>query len=158
MRMRKSGHSLLEATFGLIFIVATVIGLIDLSIIIYGVSLNETTCRNAASAAAAGNVRDAESRVRVAIEQSNAKGFGTIISHPQLILPVEVNLTSAPMPRRDPETDRFCNPGGLVTGTVKVRTQVEIRPLAVDFILRRREPLIFQSCQSFPIHYIVPAG
>jgi hypothetical protein len=156
--MRQSGHSLVEATFGLIFIVATVISLIDLSIVIYGVSLNETTCRNAASAGAAGDAREAESRVRVAIEQSSAIGFGTIISRPQLILPVEVNLTSAPMPRRNPETDRMYNPGGLVIGTITVRTQVEIRPLAIDYILKRREPLVFRSSQSFPMHYNVPPG
>jgi len=154
----ETGQSLLEATFGLTVIVAIVIALVDLAIVIYGVSLNDFTCRNAARAAAAGNTGEAEYRARVAIDQSSTHGFANIISHPTLILPVEMNLTSQPIARRDPETDRFSNPGGLVTGTVTVTTQLEVRPLAMDFVFRRQAPLVFRSTQSFPIHYILPAS
>lgn len=154
--MRRSGQSLLEATWGLVIIVCVVVALVDLATVLYGVSLNDSTCRIAARAAAAGDMAGADDRAQVAIGRAQANESESIISHPRLILPVEVNLTSQPRARRDPESGRLFNPGGLVTGTITVKTQVEIRPFAMDCILRRAGPLIFQSHQTFPIHYTVP--
>jgi hypothetical protein len=156
--MRRSGQSLVEATCGLVVITAIVTALVDLAIVIYGVSLNQWVCRNAASAAAAGNVSEAECRAKAAIDHSSGIGLGTVISRSKLILPVEVNLTSEPMARWNPETEKMSNPGGMVTGTITVETQVEIKPIAMGFIFRRSEALIFRSFQSFPIHYIAPAS
>jgi len=153
--MRNSGHSLLEASFGLIVIYAIGIALLDLAVGFYAVSLNNSTCRNAAAFAASGNPNEAERRVRLIIEQSG-NGFGELFSAPRLVWPVEVNITSRPADRRDPDTDQPFNPGGSVTGTIKVKTQIEIRPFAVDMLLRQYKVLTFQSCQSFPIHYVMP--
>jgi Flp pilus assembly protein TadG len=152
------GQSLLEATFGLVFMVLIGIGLVDLAVVIYGVSLNDIACRNAARAAAAGAVNEAAQRAQVAIDQSRTNAFGTIISQPTLVLPVEIKLTSRPLDRRDPETDKLFSPGGLITGTVKVMTKVEVRPLAMECIFWRHDPFTFQAMQTFPIHCIVPAS
>lgn len=136
--------------------VGIVISLLNLAIVIYGVSLNDSACRNAARAAAAGNANEADYRAQVAIDQSHSDKYGTIISCPKLVAPVEVHLTQQPATRHDPETGKLINPGGLVIGTATVKTQVEIRPFAMDFIFMRREPFVFRSNQTFPIHYIVP--
>lgn len=155
--MRRSGQSLLEATFGLVIIVIVVIALIDLGIVLYAVSLNDSICRTAARAAAAGTVQEAEHRALLAIEQSATNGDAWLISRPELIAPVDVKLTSQPIARRNPETGDLLNPGGSATGSVTVKTQIAIRPFAMDFVIRRDKPLIFQAEQTFPIHYIAPA-
>jgi hypothetical protein len=156
-QMRKSGHSLLEASFGLIVIYAIGIALVDLAVGIYAISLNDSVCRNAADVAASGNPNEAERRVRMSIEQSG-NGIGKLISPPQLILPLDVAITSEPIARRNPDTDLLFNPGGLVTGNITVRTQIEIRPFAMDMILPKHGVLVFQSSQSSPIHYVMPPG
>jgi Flp pilus assembly protein TadG len=156
--MNKSGQSLLEATFGLVIIVFIVIALVDLGIVLYAVSLNDSVCRTAASAAAAGRVEDADHRAQLAIEQTTTNGYGFLISQIELVPPVEVKITSQPIARRDPETGQLFNPGGSVTGTVTVRTKVEIRPFAMDFVFRRCKPLMFSSAQTFPVRYVIPAN
>jgi hypothetical protein len=154
-RMRTSGHSLVEASCGLILIYAVGIALVDLAVGIYAMSLNDSACRNAADFAASGNPNEAERRARNVISQSG-DGFGKLISPPTLILPIEVNVTSQPVARRDPDSDQLLNPGGTVTGTVRVKTQIEIRPFAIDLLLPQYKVLTFQSSQSFPIHYVMP--
>jgi Flp pilus assembly protein TadG len=153
-----SGQSLLEATFGVVVIAIVVIALIDVTIVLYGVSLNDSACRNAARAAAAGDPAEANERAQLAIDQSKTIASASMISQPKLIAPAEVVLISQPISRHDPDTGKLFNPGGLVTGNVTVQTQVEIRPFAMDFIFQHREPLMFWSKQSFPIHYVVPAS
>jgi Flp pilus assembly protein TadG len=155
--MSKAGQSLLEATMGLVIIVIIVVGLIDLAIVLYGVALNDSACRNAARAAAAGGTTEVNYRARVAIDQSGLRGCGNIISQPKIILPVEVNLTSQPTEYFDPETGKIVNPGGEITGTITVTTEVDINPFAADLIFLQRKPLAFISEQTFPIHYIVPS-
>jgi hypothetical protein len=154
-RTRKSGHSLLEACFGLIVIYGIGVVIVDLAMGIYAVSLNDSTCRNAASFAAAGDPKQADRRVSLIIDQSTNK-FGELITAPTVVQPLDIKITSQPVNRRDPDTDKLINPGGLVTGTVTVKTQIEVRPFAVDMLLRQYKVLTFQSCHSSPIHYVMP--
>lgn len=152
-----SGQSLLEATFGIVLIAIVVIALVDITVVLYGASLNDTACRNAARAAAAGDPAQARDRAQLTIDQLPQNTSASMISQPKLVLPVEVVLTAQPIPRYDPETGKLFNPGGMVTGNVTVKTQVDVSPFAMDLILRRKEPLTFCSKQSFPVHYVAPA-
>jgi Flp pilus assembly protein TadG len=154
--LTNSGQSLLEATFGVVIIAIVVIGLVDVTIVLYGVSLNDTACRNAARAAAAGDPAQAQGRAQLTIDQLKQNTSDGMISQPKLVLPIEVVLTDEPIPRHDPETGKPFSPGGMVTGNVTVKTQVDIRPFAMDIILRRKEPLTFWSKQTFPVHYVEP--
>jgi len=146
-----------EASFGLVIIYAVGIALVDTAMGVYAVSRNNAVCRTAAALAASGNPSEAERRVRMSIEQSGA-GLGNVISPPQLVLPLDVSITSAPETRRDPDSGQVINPGGLVTGNITVKTRIEIRPFAMEIVLPRHGTLVFESSQSCPIHYVMPPG
>src|SRR5437762_742308 len=95
-RRRPSAQSLIEATIGIVVLVIVVITLIDLAMIIYGVSLNDSACGNAARASASGNPADAEHRAQAVLDQLNARQAGAIVSHFSLVPPVQVNIISEP--------------------------------------------------------------
>lgn len=152
---QSTAASLVEVTFGSVLLFFVVIILVDLGILIYGVSLNDSVCRDAARKSASGNPINAESRALFLIDQINSENNG-LVSHFRLVPPVKTEITGQPKLRRDPENDKLVNPGGLVTGLVTVTTQVEITPFALPFILGRKPPLKFQSRQTFPISYVMP--
>ncbi|CAN5590230.1 hypothetical protein BH11CYA1_BH11CYA1_40450 [soil metagenome] len=152
---RREGASLVEVTVGSVVLFFVVIILVDLGLLIYGVSLNDAVCRDAARKSASGNPINAEQRALLFVDQMNSRNSG-FVSHFRLVPPVKAEITSQPKLRRNPENDQLVNPGGLVTGSVTVTTEVEIKPLALQFVLGRNSPLRFQSKQSFPISYVQP--
>jgi Flp pilus assembly protein TadG len=152
---RRPGASLVEVTCGSVVLIFVVLILIDLGILIYGASLNDSVCRDAARKSASGSPANAESRARLLIGQMNSRGGG-LVSHFSLVPPVVTEITSQPKLRRNPENDELLNPGGLVTGSVTVTTQVEVTPFALPYIIGRRPPLTLQSRQTFPISYVMP--
>mgnify|MGYP003394146153 CR=1 FL=1 len=156
---QKAGASLVEVTCGSVLLFFVVIILVDLGLLIYGVSLNDSVCRDAARKSASGNPIQAESRALLLIEQMNNRNSGNVglVSHFRLVPPVEIEITSQPKLRRNPENDLLVNPGGLVTGSVTVTTQVEITPFVLQLFLGGNAPLKFQSKQAFPISYVVPS-
>ncbi|MBP9094706.1 hypothetical protein KBI23_27045 [bacterium] len=154
-RRRVAAASLVEVTCGSVVLFLVVIILVDLGLLIYGVSLNDSVCRDAARKSASGNPIQAESRALLLISQMNSRNSG-LVSHFRLVPPVEIEITSQPKLRRNPENDVLVNPGGLVTGSVTVTTQVEITPFALQFVLGGKDPLKFQSKQTFPISYVMP--
>ena len=155
---QKTGASLVEVTCGSVLLFFVVIILVDLGLLIYGVSLNDSVCRDAARKSASGNPIQAESRALLLVEQMNNRNGlnNAMVSHFRLVPPVKIEITSQPNLRRDPENDKPVNPGGLVTGSVTVTTQVEITPFVLPFILGQRPPLKLQSRQTFPISYVMP--
>lgn len=155
MPNRRRAASLVEVTWGSVVLFFVVIILVDLGLLIYGVSLNDSVCRDAARKSASGSPVNAESRALSLIEQMNKRNSG-LVSHFRLVPPVKTEITSQPKLRRNPENDQFVNPGGLVTGSVTVTTEVEITPFALQFVLGRNSALKFQSKQSFPISYVMP--
>lgn len=150
--------SLVEVTCGSVVLFLVVIILVDLGLLIYGVSLNDSVCRDAARKSASGNPIQAESRALLLIEQVNSRNGmnSSMVSHFRLVPPVKIEITSQPKLRRSSENDELVNPGGLVTGSVTVTTQVEVKPFALQFVLGGNTPLKFQSRQTFPITYVMP--
>lgn len=153
---RGSGQSLIELTAGFVVLVPVLLVLLDLSVIIYGVQLNDTACHNAAQAAAAGEPTEAHYRAQTIVNQVNSRTTGQLVSHFALDGTVECKIETAPVPYRDPMTGMTVNPGGVITGTATVVTTVEIRPFIVYHVYGGRLPLKFSSRQSIPIRYVVP--
>lgn len=154
----KRASSLVEVTCGSVLLFFVVIILIDLGLLIYGVSLNDSVCRDAARKSASGNPIQAESRALLLVSQMNNRNSRNIglVSHFRLVPPIEIEISSQPKLRRNPENDVLVNPGGLVTGSVTVTTEVEIKPFVLQPFLGGKSPLKFQSKQTFPISYVVP--
>ncbi|HEY9755908.1 MAG TPA: hypothetical protein V6C97_12150 [Oculatellaceae cyanobacterium] len=155
---QRGGQSLVEVTSGLVLIFAVVLALADLGAVIYACALNDTACRNAANAAAAGSPGEANYRAQLIISRANAGGFNSSFADFELVPPVKTDITAQPLLRVDPETHQTFSPGGLVSGNVEVTTQVEVKPFVLGAILKGRVPLTFRSTQSCPIRYMEPAG
>lgn len=148
-----SAVSLVEATFGVVVIVAVTIVLIDLAMLLFAVSLNDSICRDAARKAATGDPASAEQRAQSVVDQARQNGKATSIN---LVSPVVTDIISQPRLRRDPETDELINPGGLVTGSVNLSTEIKFTPLVLHLFIVQKPPLTFRSTQSSPICYVVP--
>jgi hypothetical protein len=156
--MSKSGQSLIEVTVGLVIFVPVLLVLIDLSTIFLGVQANDNTCRNAVQAAASGDPAQATARAMTVVTRSNQRGSGPIVSHFNLVQPVEVQITNRPATEFDPLSEKQKNTGGAVTGTATVTTEVDIKPFVVQVVYGGKSPLKFRARKSFPISFIQPAG
>jgi hypothetical protein len=155
-RKRNSAQSLIEVTVGIIVLIPALMVLWDLSIILYGVQLNDTMCRNAARAAATGDPAEASSRAQAILTHANDRANPPVLSNFALVPPVELNITSQPDMKIDPENGKKTTAGGTVNGTTTVTTQVEIRPFIVHVVCGGQLPLKFRTRQTFPISYIMP--
>jgi hypothetical protein len=120
----------------------------DLAVIVIGVQINDSTCREAARVAAAGDPNDSEARAAAVVARANAKAAG-MLSNFTLIKPVQSTVTAAQMAA-------LAQYGGPVQGTVTVQTEVDVRPFVVQFAYNGSSPLRFRSQQSFPYTYVVP--
>ena len=152
---QKAASSLVEVTCGSVVFCLVAIILVDLGILIYGVSLNDSVCRDAARKSATGNPVNAESRALFFIDQTNSRNNG-LVSRFRLIPPVKTIITSQPRLRRNAENDQPVNPGGLITGSVTLTTEVEISPFLLHYLIGQKLPLKLRSTQSFPISYVLP--
>jgi len=152
---RRSGQSLIELTAGLMVLVPVILFLVDFAFILWGVQSNDLVCRDAARAAAAGDPADATARAE-AVVSSTGERNSSVITSSILIPPVEVYVTQEPVRQFDRTTHQEYSPGGSVSGTVKVSTEVEITPFVLKMLLAGQRKLTFQSHQSFPITYIMP--
>lgn len=152
------GQSLVEVVTGLTIIVPIALALIDLSAVLYAISLNDTACRNAARAAATGSPGEAKLRAESIVLQANSGQFNSSFAHFSLLTPVRSTIKVQPAMQIDPDTDKPFNPGGLVTGDVSVTTEVEVKPFVMSMILKGQTPLVFRSTQNCPIRYMQPAG
>jgi hypothetical protein len=156
-RSKQIAQSLIEVTVGIIVMVPVALVLTDLGVILYGVQLNDATCRNAVRAAASGDPNQATPRVQAVIDRANSRTTG-IVSNFKLVQPVETVITSQPQAERDPISGDEITSGGPVNGTICATTEVDIKPFAVHGIYGGKSPLKFQSKQSFPISFVRPGS
>lgn len=120
----------------------------DLAVIVIGVQVNDSTCREAARVAAAGDPAESDARASAVVARANQR-TGGMLSNFQLIKPVQSTVTTAQM-------TALKQYGGPVQGTVTVQTEVDVRPFIVQFAYNGQSPLRFRSQQSFPYTYVVP--
>ena len=147
IRRSHSGLSLAEFAVGLLVLIPLVLCFIDLSAIVLAVQLNDQVCREAARIASLGDPAQALVRANAVINKASGQAGG-MVSNLHLI-DLENSVTQF-------DLDKLKPLGGPVEGTVKVRTEVDVRPMAVHYLIGAKSPLIFSSKQSFPFTYIVP--
>lgn len=141
------GSSLIELVLGLIALIPVVLVIFDLSVIAIAVQVNDSTCREAARAAATGNPLDAQTRAQTIINRANTN---------QSMLCSNFMLVSALSTVTPQDIAALGTFGGPVTGTVTVKTDVQVRPFIVQYAFTGKSPLHFQSQQSFPFTFQVP--
>jgi hypothetical protein len=143
----KRGSSFIELATGLLVIIPIVLVIFDLCVIVMGVQINDSTCREAARVAASGNPLQAQSRAQTIIDRANSRASGMVSNF------VLANFTSTVTAQDVAALGTY---GGPVKGTVTVETDVSIRPLVVELVYTGKSPLHFRSQQSFPFTYVVP--
>jgi hypothetical protein len=152
---RRNGQSLIEVTVGIVIFVPIFLVLFDLSVILFAVQQNESVCRNAVQSAASGDPSEAKSRALAVIEQHNRSSHSHLVGGYRLNEPIEVHITSSPVPVQDIITENMVSAGGPVTGTVTASTEVDVKPFVVQAVYTGKSPLTFRSKQSFPIKYVL---
>ncbi len=145
-RNRKRGQSIIELAVGLMALIPIVLVVFDLAVIVIGVQMNDSTCREAARVAASGNPADATDRAKAVIARANMRTSG-MLNNFQL-----KNVTSTVTS----DLKQLALYGGPVQGTISIETQVDIKPFVVQFAYNGKSPLQFRSRQSFPYTYVFP--
>ena len=166
MIKRRRAQSVIELVVGIMVLIPIVLTIFDLCVIVIACQLNDSTARDACRAAASGApvyttngytpvLSDlqtaAKNRAQAVVTRTNIKSNG-IVSNYSL---VNCNLTlgasySLPQPVNG------YNPGGLVIGSVTVQTQVQVTPFLVKYAYAG-QTMFFQSIQTYPISYSLPA-
>ena len=140
------GISTVEMIAGLVVLIPIILTLFDLGCIISGVLVNDTVCRDIARAVSESDPASAKQRAEQLVVQANKKS-GSVVSQYSLV--------------GDPQNADLVVPapevGGLVKGTVTVRTRVEIRPPFLVGVVYGGQGLNFDSQQTFPYTFSMPA-
>lgn len=146
---RRKGQSIVELAVGLIALIPIVLVVFDLAVIVIGVQLNDSTCREAARVAASGQPIDQLQRAQAVIARANAKTGGMLSNFTLVPGYPQSTVTQA-------QVIALGQYGGALNGSVTVQTEVQIKPFVVQAAYNGKSPLIFRSQQSFPITYVVP--
>lgn len=142
------GQSIIELVCGLIILVPLTLVLFDLAAIVLCVQTNDSTCRDAARAAASGPPDTSmQSRAQAVVARANNRTGGVMVSNYKLI---NVNSSAGTI------SNVIQTYGGAVSGTVTVTTSVDVRPFIVSIVYSGGQPLTFQSKQTFPFTYVYP--
>lgn len=157
MRKRRA-QSLIEVTVGLVVVVPVLLVLFDLSVIFLAVQLNDKTCEDAARAAAAGDPKNAAMRAITVIDQANSHNGGHLLCDVRMAEQPAVNITNQPQWHVDDETGNKTTPGGTVSGTATVTTEIDVRPFVVQIFYCAKSPLSFRSQHECPLSYVQPPG
>lgn len=148
MRLRgRQGSSFIELAVGLLALIPVVLVLFDLCVIVMGVQVNDSTCREAARVAASGNPLDAQSRAQIIVDRANSHA-SAVVSNFTL-----ARVVSTVTAKDIAALGTF---GGPITGSVSVETDVDVHPLVVQLVYTGKSPLHFRSKQTFPFTYVVP--
>lgn len=146
---RRKGQSIVELAVGLIALIPIVLVVFDLAVIVIGVQINDSTCREAARVAASGAPSDQAKRAKAVVARANQRAAGMLSNFVLITDPPQSTVTQA-------QADALKPYGGALNGTVTVQTEVDIKPFVVQAAYNGQSPLKFRSQQSFPITYVVP--
>ena len=155
-KSRGRGQSLIEVVLGIAVLIPILLTLLDFSCLFLALQSNESICRSAVRAAAAGDPHDARVRASAVVDSANKKSRSPLVSNFSLIEPCLVNITSEPAAREDPLTGNMTNLGGPVKGTVTITTNVDVRPFVIGLFWGGKLPLKLQARHVFPISFIQP--
>lgn len=146
-RLGHNGQSLVELVVGLIALVPVMLVIFDIAVLVLAVQQNDSICREAARAAAAGDPSAMRARATAIVSKANLTSKG-IVSNYQLI-----SVTNNVDPTYLASISQF---GGPINGNVTVVTQVDVRPFVVQWVYAGKSPLQFQSKQTIPFTYQMP--
>ncbi|HEY9711973.1 MAG TPA: hypothetical protein V6C72_00810 [Chroococcales cyanobacterium] len=147
-RNKGRGQSIVELCVGIIVLIPIVLVVFDLAVIVIGVQINDSTCREAARIAASGQPTavDANQRAQAVIDRANNRSKG-MLSNFKLVSVTLNNINGAQLA----QAQQY---GGAVSGTVTVQTQVQIRPFVVSYVYNGSGPMVFGAKQTFPFTYV----
>jgi hypothetical protein len=157
LRRRSAGQSLIELCVGLIIFVPVILVLIDLGVMLFGVELNDKNCRIAVRAAAAGSPAEAQVRAQSVLRESESARHIDMLGQSQIVLPVNVAVSSEPQSEKDFAAEKQIFPGGPVIGTATVTTEIRINSLFIHVLYGAKSPLLFRATHSEPICCVLPA-
>ncbi len=159
-RANTRGQSLAELAAGMMIFIPIILILVDCSIIMIGVSANESACRDAARAAASSAPASMISGQAHSVSASSApyKAALTVIKNLYAtggLASIDQSLVMKealqdPLPQ-SPQ-------GGALNGTVSVETTASVSP---PFLLRafvENGTFKFKCTQSYPYTYIMPSS
>lgn len=148
-----SGQSLLEAVLGIAIFIFAVLLMVDLSSLVMAAQINDSACKSAARAAAAGDPLQSEKRAEACLH-SLSKGDGGWISDVHLVRPVKTIIKAGPVMRKDPFTGKYVNGGGAVDGSVIVSSELAVRPVFVHLFFGKNPPIKLTCSHECPISYV----
>jgi hypothetical protein len=147
MARKAKGQSLIEFAVSTMVFIPVALLLADCFLIVCGLQVNETVCREAARLASAGDPTYAVARARQIVSSE------LIYNHS----PFTVQLVEAETTVNKSQLEALRPYGGLVSGAVTVSTEVAVKPLILSWFLGGGAKLLhFQTKQEFPCTYVMP--
>jgi len=147
MPRRAKGQSIIEFAIATTVLIPVGFLFIDAIMIACAVQVNDRTCSEAARLASAGDPALTFARAQQIVAQ-------TVIEKHS---PYALRLIAAETTVKDSQLAALSPYGGQVSGTVKVTTEIAIKPLVLSWLTGSRlDQLRFQTNQSFPCTYMVP--
>ncbi len=141
---RSVGFSSLELVVTTMLFIPLTIFSLDLSIIVFGVQINNDTCKEIARVASSGAPANAQTRATAILNQRSrtTKSFITL-----KLADLRSTVT--------PDQAKALEPlGGPIDGSVTAMTEVQVRPLLIDKIING--PISFRASYTIPYTYVVP--
>ena len=154
-KSRERGQSIIELSVGLMALIPIMLVIFDLAVIVIGVQINDSTCREAARVAASGDPMQAKARAAAVVVRANAKANG-MLSNFTLTSVNALNANTPPAAITQSDMDKLKPYGGSVQGSVTVQTEVDVKPFVVQMAYNGKSPLKFSAKQTFPFTYVVP--
>ncbi len=143
VRRRELGASSVELVCGLLLLVPVSLVLMDLGFVMLSVFANDSLCREACRAASATDPKDAKKVAEQLVTRANAGG--STLSVYKLV--------------GDPTTSAMKVPnaeqGGLVEGSVTLKTGVDVKPMFLVGALYGGKPIEFVTQQTFPYTFVL---
>lgn len=145
------GQSIIELVVGLIVAVPVLLILVDCAVLVNGAQLGDVSCQDAARIAASGDPNSCKQRVDVYMGKVNSRLKGMVSNFELDNQGIETSPANV-----GPEIQMLKEYGGLVRGTVTVRTTIDVSPFFVKIVYNGKKPLVLRSQHTFPFTYIVP--
>lgn len=157
LNRKSSGSSIIEMVAVVVLLVPFILALIDCGMIVIGVAINDSVCRDAARAAASGPPGDAT------VGDNRSVGPGKKPHDRAIAVIKRIYDTKLPMKVRETikatESVRVVPPpmvGGAIDGDVSVTTTIDVYPPFVVGAIVGPGGIPLESKHNVPFTYVVP--
>jgi hypothetical protein len=135
--------SSVELVCGLLMLVPVSLVLLDMGSILVSVFSNDSICREACRAASSADPKDAKKVAEQIVTRANSSGSTLAVYK----LVEEPQKTSLRVPKEDQ--------GGLIEGSVTLKTAVDVRPMFIVGAMYGGKPIEFVAQQTFPYTFVM---